>query len=441
MSRYLHRLCLCTVLLAAQQLAAYPLDGDASGIRRLQGQRAIQAIKSGPKLPAGALLDLAQIQLRMTGNPDWNMNPEDHDEAMQQALEAVFKARDPSYGILLVDITDPQHPRWAGVREDRKQAPGSVGKVLCMTALFDGLRRAFPNIEERQRVLREHWVVATDWVVKDVHKVPRLKESGAGLGYAVIHPGDRFTLGEWVDHMVSPSANAAGSMVWKEAMLLRAFGSAYPPSPEEEEKFFRTTPREELKNLAQTVINDALLAADLNPDELRVGNFWTSTGQRKVPGVGGSRATPRELARWLLRLEQGRIVDEWSSLEMKRYLYMTKRRYRYVYAPELSKAAVFFKSGSLFRCMPEEGFKCMKYMGNKQNAMNSIAIVESPAQPGPTQRRYLVALTSDVRKVNSAWDHSRLGAAVEEIIQTRQAVKVRDAGSESEVKSSGKSED
>ena len=171
-----------------------------------------------------------------------------------------------------------------------------------------------------------------------------------------------------------------------------------------------------------------------------MGSFWTRVGKSKVPGVGGSRATPRELARWLLRLEQGRLVEAWSSLEMKRYLYMTKRRYRYVYAPELANAAVYFKSGSLFRCTPEEGFKCGKYMGNLQNAMNSVVIVESPAQEGQGQKRYLVALTSDVRKVNSAWDHSRLGAAIEEIVRSRQAVQVRDAGPAGEVKEAGRSE-
>ena len=37
---------------------------------------------------------------------------------------------------------------------------------------------------------------------------------------------------------------------------------------------------------------------------------------------------------------------------MKRYLYMTKKRYRYVYAPELANAAVYFKSGSFYRASP-----------------------------------------------------------------------------------------
>jgi hypothetical protein len=426
--------------LTAGLAQAYPLDGDDSGIRRLQGQRALQEMKGAPKLHPGALLSVSDIRLHLEGASGWNLDPVDRDADLQGALEAVFKTRNPSYGVVVVDYTDPAAIRWAGVREERTQMPGSVGKILCMTALFDGLRRAFPDdVEARKRLLREHWVDATDWVVSDSHKVPRLNAAGT-LEHAVIRPGDRFKLGEWVDHMVSPSANSAASTVWKEAMLLRAFGADYPPSPEQEAAYFRGTPGAELRDLAQAVINDALLAAELNPDELRVGSFWTKAGKRKVPGVGGSRVTPRELARWLLRLEQGRLVDAWSSLEMKRYLYMTKRRYRYVYAPELAKAAVYFKSGSLFRCVPEEGFKCGKYMGNAQNAMNSVVIVESPAQAGAGQKRYLVALTSDVRKVNSAWDHSRLGAAVEAIVQTRRAVKVQDAGSEGEIKSSGKSD-
>ncbi len=427
-------------LAAVSVLQAYPLDADDSGIRRLQGQRTLQQGKSGSKLPAGALLPASDIQLHLQAESDWNLNPADRDPQLQSALEAVFRQRDPSYGVTLVDFTDPGNIRWAGVREERSQAPGSVGKILCMTALFDGLRRAFPDIEERKRILREHWLDASDWVISDSHKVPRLDASGRALSYAVIHPGDRFTLGEWVDHMISPSANAAGSTVWKEAMLLRAFGKDYPPSSEQETAYFRNTPGSELRDLAQTVINDALTAADLNPQELRVGSFWTKTGKKKVPGVGGSRATPRELARWLLRLEQGRLVDAWSSLEMKRYLYMTKRRYRYVYAPELAKAATYFKSGSLYRCRPEEGFKCGKYMGNLENAMNSVVIIESPAQSGPEQKRYLVALTSDVRKVNSAWDHSRLAAAIEEIVRNRQAVRVRDSGSAGEIDASGKSD-
>ena len=78
-------------------------------------------------------------------------------------------------------------------------------------------------------------------------------------------------------------------------------------------------------------------------DRIRQGTMWTRTGQSRIPGTA-SFATPRELARLLVKIEQGQVVDAWSSLEMKRYLYQTKKRYRYTYAPELAGAAVFLAS-------------------------------------------------------------------------------------------------
>ena len=89
---------------------------------------------------------------------------------------------------------------------------------------------------------------------------------------------------------------------------------------------------------------------------LRQGSLWTKHGKGVIPGVQ-SYGCPRQLARLLLRLEQGRLVDPWSSREMKRYLYMTKKRYRYAYPSELKDAAVYFKSGSLYSCQKEEGFR------------------------------------------------------------------------------------
>ena len=72
--------------------------------------------------------------------------------------------------------------------------------------------------------------------------------------------------------------------------------------------------------------------------------------------------------------------------------------------------------------------------------MNSIAIVESPAARGPAQKRYVVALISDVLKVNSAWDHSRLAAAIEEIIQTRKPAAVREQGNAEQLQEVGRSD-
>ena len=415
----------------------YPLDGSgATGIRRLDGYLAAQQAAGSAKLPPGALLGTAEIGLNLLANPSWDLGTDGRDPILQAALEAVFSKRHPSYGVAVIDITDPEQPAWAGVREERTQLPGSVGKVLCLTALFDGLARAFPDVADRQRVLREHFVTADSWATGDPHTVPKYDPASGKNRFAVVVPGDRFALSEWVDHMISASANSAGAMVWREAMLLRAFGSAYPVEPERAEAFFRETPRSELTALSQTVINEPLAAVGVDLSQLQQGTFWTRVSQSRVPGIS-SFASPRELARVLLRIEQGRLVDEWSSLEMKRYLYMTKKRYRYAYPPELADAAVYFKSGSFYKCAPEEGFQCGKYKGNVQNLMNSIAIVESPAERGPRQKRYIVALISDVLKVNSAWDHSRLAAAIEEIIQTRKPARIRDQGSDEQLRDAG----
>ena len=335
--------------------------------------------------------------------------------------------RDPSYGVVVVDITDPADVRWAGVREDLKQLPGSVGKVLVMVGFLDALRRAFPDLEARARLLRERQVVADSFAVGDSHEVPIYDPGRGRLETRPVRAGDTFSLAEWLDHAISASANSAGSTVWKEAMLLRRFGAAYPPTRLAEEAFFRDTPGAELQRLSLAVIEDPLRDQGLRPEFLRQGTMFTGGGQRRVPGTT-SFASPLELCRLLLRIEQGRLVDSWSSLQMKRFLYTTAKRYRYVFAPELSGAAVYFKSGSVYSCKPEPGFACGKYMGNARNLMNSIAVVESPAR-GPDQRRYLVALLSNVVRKNSAWDHSRIAAAIERVIRIREAVAIQDQGS------------
>lgn len=428
------------VIAGWSESGAYPLDGSRTmGIRRLLGHQNVQAGKvPGQKLPAGALLSSDEIRLSLAGgNPGWDLEGVAKDPTLQSALASIFEDRDPSYAVAVVDLSDPEHPVWAGLREDRTSFPGSVGKVVCMAALFDGLRRAFPDVADRERVLRETVVEATDWAQGDWHPVPTYDPETGSNRSAPIRGGERFTLAEWVDHMISASANSAGAIVWKEAMLLRRFGAEYPVGPEREEEFFRTTPKRELAALSLRVGDDPLLTAGLDPAGLRQGTFWTKAGQRRVPG-SSSYASPRELARFLIRIEEGRMVDPWSSLEMKRYLYMTRRRFRFAYAPELREAAVYFKSGSYYRCAPEPGYRCAKYAGNVENTMNSIAIVESPAAQGPGQRRYIVALTSNVLRKNSAWDHARLAAAIEEAVRTRKPTKAREGGTEADISAAGK---
>ena len=77
----------------------------------------------------------------------------------------------------------------------------------------------------------------------------------------------------------------------------------------------------------------------------------------------------------------------------------------------LAQDALYFKSGSLYECRPEPGFTCRQYQGNKANYMNSVAIVERP--DGAV---YLVALMSNVFKVNSAVEHQSLATYVDGVI-------------------------
>ena len=122
---------------------------------------------------------------------------------------------------------------------------------------------------------------------------------------------------------------------------------------------------------------------------------------------------------FLLLLEQGKLVDPWSSRTLKRLLYMTERRIRYASAPVLRDAAVYFKSGSLYNCVEEEGFKCGAYRGNKRNFMNSVAIVESGE--GPDRIHYMVTLISNVLRENSALAHQSLGEQIHKLMLQRRS--------------------
>lgn len=411
-------LLLATVGLVAPTL--YPLDGYGhTGIRRL---RAYQMILDG-QMPGtvpirpGARLSRNQIQLRMDGlGRSFDIGPDAPvDSALQAGIERIVGRRHPSYRVAMLDITDPSAPRYAAVRADQGYIPGSVGKLLVMSGLFDQLRRLYPDdIEAREELLRNTRIVAGDFAMPNSHEVPVVAEDWSRVSHRSIRPDDAFTLWEWVDHMVSPSSNAAGSVVWREAMLMDAFGAAYPPTEEQARGFFRTTPKAELTERSIRVIEAPLMAAGIDPELLRIRTMFTRGASSVVPGRG-SHSTPRALVRWLLRMEQGRLVDEWSSLEMKRLMYYTRRRYRYAFSPALNDAAVYFKSGSLYRCRPEEGFVCGQYMGNVENLMHSVAIVESPAGREPA-RVYIISMMSNVLKVNSAGEHSEIATQIERLV-------------------------
>jgi hypothetical protein len=375
-------------LLLVVAASPYPIDGyERTGIRRLLY---LEKVKNGELEgdlpPEGARRSLSDIHLRLTGADSLDTVPAPDDE-LQRRIRRLFADRDDSYGIAVLDVTPGAPMRYAELRPTNRYQPGSVGKLAIATGLFSELRRLHPDRPNaRRRLLKNHTVQARDWIISDHHTVP-------------------------IYFMLSPSSNAAASVVWKEATLMRAFGDDYPVSDEREQRFFDETSADSLGEIAYNVVHEPLADAGITRDLWRLGSFFTHTASRRIDVPGGSLGTPQGLMRWMLRLEQGAIVDAWSSLELKRLIYMTGRRIRYASAPTLRDDAVYFKSGSLYSCEEEEGFTCEAYAGNRYNYMNSIAIVETA-----DGRAYMVAMMSNVLRVNSAVEHQSLATFIERII-------------------------
>jgi hypothetical protein len=115
-------------------------------------------------------------------------------------------------------------------------------------------------------------------------------------------------------------------------------------------------------------------------------------------------------------MEQGRLVDPFSSLEIKRLLYLTEKRIRYASQPALASSALYFKSGSLYSCQPEPGYACGKFLGNRLNFMNSMVLVETHDRNPPL--RYAVAVLSNVLRKNSSDVHQQLALGIHRLIES-----------------------
>ena len=320
-----------------------------------------------------------------------------------------------AYGLAVLDLTDPAKPRYAEHRADHRQNVGSVGKLVVALALFQALADSYPNdVEARRRVLKGTLVTADGFSQSDHHTVRFFDPKAKTLVRRTVRVGDVASLYEWLDWMLSPSSNSAAGMVMREAMLLRQYGTAYPPTETEIKRFFDQTPKSELTALFEKTFYEPVTRNGLSLDMLRQGSFFTATGKQKVPGPGESYGTARELMRYLLRMEQGRLVDEFSSREIKRLIYVTERRIRYASSPALADAALYFKSGSLYECGREAGFTCKPYAGNVKNFMNSTAIIESPA--AGRKLYYMSTLVTNILRKNSAAEHQALATRLQQLM-------------------------
>jgi len=402
------------VVLVAGQAGSYPLDGyPDTGIARLEAySRAKEVLLGRGTLKPGSLWPSQQVQLGLVGTPalEW----ETPDPELTKAVSKLLSGDTRGYGIAVLDITDPENPRYAAHNPGRSQNPGSVGKLMVALGWFQALADVHPGVEERVRLLKETVITADAFIGRDHHLVPIWQEGDPKVRKQPIAVGDQATLWTFMDWMLSASSNAAAALLTEHLMLLVHFGAEYPVSEERAAAFFAETPKAELGALLKRCLQEPLTRNGLSPGKLRQGSFFSRSGKQRVPGTN-SIATAQELLRYLVLMESGRLVDPWSSLQIKRLMYMTDRRIRYASAPQLNEAAVYFKSGSLYSCVSEEGFVCEKYHGNKWNFMNSVAIVET-AEDG-RDLHYLVVVLSNVLRKNSAVEHQTLGGRIHRLLE------------------------
>ena len=402
------------------EILAYPIDGYLlTGIRRLLRLELIQKgeIKDASLLK-GAQKSIKDIKLNLYQTPkgDSLMTLPVVDPELQKALNGLFPNLHESYSIALLDISPGRPVRYAKRQEERGFQPGSVGKLAVIGGLFCELENLFPDsFAQRRELLKTRIVRGGRWAVYDEHTVPFFDPQTKKLTKRQVKESDIFSLYEWADHMLSVSNNGAASVVWREAILMRVFGQKYLSLTEAEaEAYFKNTKKSELADIATSVVNDPLRALGIEPDEWRLGTMFTRGATSYIPGKGGSLGSPKGLIKWMVALERGKLTDPETSLEIKRLMYMTDRRIRYAGNEKLKEAAVYFKSGSLYKCNRETMPNCGKYMGNVENYMNSVAIIEQDG--GPT---YLVALMTNVLRKNSNIDHNALAGRVDNLLKLK----------------------
>ncbi len=396
----------------------YPIDGyERTGIKRLKRLERIKngEIKDAAALPVGAMKSWGDIQLNLLDKKeDSAMGLMTVDEDFQKEINGLFRGLDKSYSLTVLDMSDPNNIRYAERNETAGYQPGSVGKLAVLHGLFVQLAKIYPDSwESRTALLKNKSVKAGPWGLTDEHTIPIYNVEKNTLVKRQVIASDVFSLYEWADHMLSVSNNGAASIVWREVLLMAAFGAEYPDlSQEQADTYFKETPRKEITDLGNDVVNLPLRDLGISENEWRLGRFFTRGANAFVGEKGGSIGSPQGIMKFLIQLEQGKVVDEQSSLEMKRLMYMTDRRIRYAQAPALKEAAVYFKSGSLYKCDRSQGEACGKYMGNVTNFMNSVAIVEHP-----DNCKYMVVLMTNVLRKNSASDHMYLAGNIDKIIR------------------------
>jgi hypothetical protein len=419
--------CALVFVVGSGPALGYPLDGyEQTGILRLEAYRLAQTGEvHGRLLPPGARLPGDEIALRLVDYPDFQIPAPDTE--LEAAIRTVLGADADGYALAVLDLTNPSRPRYAAHNPEREQNPGSVGKLMVALAWFQALADVYPDdTQARHQLMKNARHTADAFVRSDSHTVPFWQPGDRAIDFRPIREGDDGNLWTWLDWMSSSSSNAAGSTLMEQLILLRHFGAKYPVPQPVTEQFFKETSKSQLSSIFSEAIQTPIRRSGLDLAKLRQGSFFTAEGKSRVPGTN-SVSTPLELLRFVVKMEQGQLVDPYSSLEIKRLIYLSEGRIRYASSPDLRSSALYFKSGSLYSCKPEPGFVCGKYMGNVVNYLNSVTVVETQG-PGP-RLHYVVVLLSNVLRKDSAALHKNLATEIHRMMVGYAAFDAATAGS------------
>ena len=162
--------CHCCWFLCMVQ--AYPIDGYAdTGIRRVEGVRRVEdGIIAGSKQPPGALLPTTAVDLRLLNYRDMDLPAPD--PAFTKEVLGLLGSHASQYGIAVLDLSNPEQPRYAEHRGDHVQNVGSVGKLVVALGLFQALADVWPDdIEKRREILKNTVVTADEFSHWDHHKI------------------------------------------------------------------------------------------------------------------------------------------------------------------------------------------------------------------------------------------------------------------------------
>jgi len=417
MIRHSFALCLAMAVTLASPLAlAYPLDGyPSTGIKRLEAYRmAAQGARRPSFLTEGEMLPSDAIRLGLREYPGFAIPAADSE--LSARLKKMLGKDAPHYGVTVLDFSDPRRPHYAAINPERPQNPGSVGKIVILLGWFQALADLYPDdVGARRSLLYDTEIVADRFIRTDSHDVPFWDFGETQVERRPLAEGDRANLWTFFDWTASASSNAAASMMMSQLVLLKHFGRDYPVSQKRANAFFKDTSKKELSRIYLDAMQSPVKRNGLDLTKLRQGSFFTREGKNLIPGTS-SVSTARELMRYMVLMEQGKLVDPFSSLEIKKLLYLTDARIRYAAQPALDDSAVYFKSGSLYGCKPERGFECTKFRGNRMNFMNSMVVIESIDRDPPLH--YAVVVLSNVLRKNSSEVHQEFAAKIHRIMES-----------------------